>query len=151
MPMISTGENTLSIENSFSRSIDLIHRSMDVGLLRRSVIADNIANSEVPDFKRTQVNFESELKRALESQRSRPAVELTRTDPRHISNWQPRDHRDVTPRRVVDFTSSSHNNGNNVDMEQEMMSSVQNQLLYSLLAQSAAFEFAQVNSAIRQG
>ena len=141
----------MSIENNFIKTVDLIHRSMDVSMLRRGVIANNIANSEVPNFKRTQVNFESELKKALESERQRPALEMTRTDPRHVSNWEPRDYRDVQPRRVVDFLSTSHNNGNNVDMDQELMLALQNQMLYSLLAQSAAFEFSQVNSAIRQG
>ena len=145
------GEKVLSIENNFIKTVDLIHRSMDVSMLRRGVIANNIANSEVPNFKRTQVNFESELKKALESERQRPALEMTRTDPRHVSNWEPRDYRDVQPRRVVDFLSTSHNNGNNVDMDQELMLALQNQMLYSLLAQSAAFEFSQVNSAIRQG
>ena len=141
----------MNIENNFSKTIDLIYRSMDVNLLRRNVIANNIANAEVPNFKRTQVNFETELKRALDSQRQAPVIELTRTDPRHISNWQPKDYKEVQPRRVTDFISSSNNNGNNVDMEQELMSALENQLLYMLLAQAAAFEFNQVNSALRQG
>ena len=53
--------------NSFSRSVDLLHRAMDVSTLRYQVSANNLANSEVPNFKRTVVNFESELKRAIKS------------------------------------------------------------------------------------
>jgi flagellar basal-body rod protein FlgB len=146
-----SGGIVLSIENSFSKSIDLIHRAMDVSTLRRGVIADNIANSEVPHFKRSVVNFETELKRALESERQRPAVEMARTDPRHISNVQVKDYREVEPRRVTDFLSISNNNGNNVDMEQELTGALENQLLYTLLAQAASFEFNQINTALRQG
>ena len=53
------------INNNFGRTVDLLHRTMDVSLLRRSVIADNIANADTPNFKRSVINFESQLKRAL--------------------------------------------------------------------------------------
>ena len=53
--------------NSFTRSIDLLQRGMDVASLRYQVTANNLANSEVPNFKRSVVNFESELKNALDS------------------------------------------------------------------------------------
>jgi flagellar basal-body rod protein FlgB len=42
---------------------------MDAALVRREVIADNIANSDTPNFKRSVVTFESSLKRALASER----------------------------------------------------------------------------------
>ena len=54
--------------NTFTRSVDLLQRAMDVTSLRYQVTANNLANSEVPNFKRTVVNFESELKRAFESE-----------------------------------------------------------------------------------
>ena len=54
--------------NSFNRSIDLLQREMDVTSLRYQVTANNLANSEVPNFKRSTVNFESELKRAFDSE-----------------------------------------------------------------------------------
>ena len=147
--MINIGSEDLNIDNNFSKTVDLIHRAMDVNLVRRDVIANNLANAEVPNFKRSQVNFESELKRALETEKQRPEVELTRTDPKHISNWQPRDYREVQPRRVVDFTSVSNNNGNNVDMDQELMGALENQLLYTLLAQAATFEFSQIGLVLK--
>ena len=49
--------------NSFTRSIDLLQREMDVAQLRYNVGANNIAMSEVPNYKRQVVTFESELKR----------------------------------------------------------------------------------------
>ena len=54
--------------NTFTRSVELLHRAMDVNSLRYQVSANNIANSEVPNYKRQTVNFESELKRAFESE-----------------------------------------------------------------------------------
>jgi flagellar basal-body rod protein FlgB len=137
------------ISNNFEKTIDLLHRAMDASLVRRDVIADNMANSGVPNFKRSNVNFESELKRALETENQRPALELTLTDPKHIPNWRARDYRDVEPRRVLDYTSTSKNNGNNVDPEQEMMLALENQMMYTLLAQATTFEFSQINMVLR--
>ncbi|MDR0550386.1 MAG: flagellar basal body rod protein FlgB [Spirochaetaceae bacterium] len=135
--------------NTFSKTIDLIHRGLDTASVRSGVIANNIANAEVPNFKRQEVNFESQLRRALDSKSQVPVVELKRTDSRHFSNYNPLDYRDVRPRRVMDYLSTSKNNGNNVDAEQEVQLWVQNQMMYSLLANSAAFHFSQINSVLR--
>jgi flagellar basal-body rod protein FlgB len=137
------------IGNDFSRTIDILQRAMDASLIRRDVIANNMANSDVPNFKRTVVNFESELKRALDSEKEKPALSLSLTNEKHIPNWRERDYRDVEPRRVLDYLSTAKNNGNNVDPEEEMMLSLQNQLSYTLLAQAQTFEFGQVNLVLR--
>ena len=54
--------------STFTRAVDLLHRGMDVNTLRYQVSANNMAASGVPNFKRSVVNFESELKRAFESE-----------------------------------------------------------------------------------
>ena len=135
--------------NTFTKTVDLLHRAMSANVVRRAVIADNIANANVPNFKRSDVNFESELKRALDTERQRPALELTQTHSAHFNNWRERDYRDVQIRRVLDYTSTYNNNGNNVDPEQEFMASLQNQMSYMLLANAVSFEFNQVNSVLR--
>jgi flagellar basal-body rod protein FlgB len=135
--------------NNFEKTIDIVHRAMDASAIRRDVIANNIANAQVPNFKRSEINFESELKRALETEKQKPVLELTLTDPQHIPNWKARDYREVQPRRVLDYVSESKNNGNNVDAEQEFMLALQNQMLYNLLAESETFEFGQVNLVLR--
>ena len=135
--------------NTFGKTIDLLHRGMSAASLRESVIANNLANADVPNFKRTDLNFESELKRALDTEKQKPVLALNLTDPAHIPNWQPRDYREVEPRRVLDFVTQSDNNGNNVDAEEEFNLQLKNQLRYMLLAQMATFEFSQVNMVLR--
>jgi len=135
--------------NTFTKTVDLLHRAMSANLVRRSVIADNIANADVPNFKRSTVSFESELKRALDSGRQRPALELNQTNEMHFNNHRERDWRDVQVRRVVDFVSTYNNNGNNVDPEQEFMLALQNEMTYMLLADSVNFEFSQVSRVLR--
>jgi len=135
--------------NTFARTVDLLHRAMDASVVRRQVIANNIANADVPNFKRSFVNFESELKRALDSENQRPALEINRTNERHFPNHRVRDYREVQIRRVLDYVSTYNNNGNNVDPEQEFMLATQNQMSYTLFAQAAAFEFSQINQILR--
>ncbi|MDR0557721.1 MAG: flagellar basal body rod protein FlgB [Treponema sp.] len=134
---------------NFEKTLDIVHRAMDVSVIRRNVIANNIANAEVPNFKRSEVNFESQLKRALDSEQQKPVLDLVITDPKHISNHMEKDYRDVAPRRVLDYVSQSKNNGNNVDAEEEMTLALQNQMLYMMLAGAASFEFSQVNMVLR--
>jgi len=135
--------------NSFQKTVDILHRAISANVVRRSVIADNMANANVPNFKRSVVNFESELKRALDTEKQKPAVELTRTDPLHFSNYKERDYRDVQVRRVLDYTSTYNNNGNNVDPEQETALALENQMSYMVMMKAVEFEFDQINQALR--
>lgn len=137
--------------SSFSRSVDLLHRAMDASTLRYQVSANNLANAEVPNFKRTSISFESELKRAIESERnSKDAFQMTTTHEGHIQSEGFQDYRDVEPRRVTDYYTTSKANGNNVDAEQEAMDILKTQLNYQLLTQMQAFEFSQVKIAMQK-
>ena len=135
--------------NSFSRTVDVLHRAMNVGNLRHSVYADNLANKDVRNFKRTEVNFEASLKKAILSESYKPEFIMTRNDPRHINSWDSLDYRDVQPRRVLDFASTYDNNGNNVDPDKEINNILENQMRYNLYAHAAAFEYGQVSLVLR--
>lgn len=137
--------------NSFFDSVDLLQRSMDVQSLRFQVTANNIANAEVPGYKRQSVNFESELKRAFDSRdNDHDAFHMITTDERHFQSEQPRDWRNVEPRRVTEYYTSTDANGANVDAEQEAMNLVQIQMQYQLLTALENFEFSQVNTAMKK-
>jgi flagellar basal-body rod protein FlgB len=135
--------------NSFGRTLDLLHRNMDTAVLRRSVIANNIANADTPNFKRSTISFESELKRALDSEKPSGRLEAALTDRRHIPFHQTVDYRTVKPKKVLDYLTQSDNNGNNVDLEEEMMMELQNQLRYEIMTRSVANQFTQVSTVLR--
>lgn len=136
------------LNGSFGKTLDIMHRTMDVSLLRRGVVADNIANADTPNFKRSVINFESELKSALESE-NKDRLRGSVTHPRHIAFDHSKDYRDVGPRRVLDYLSTSDNNGNNVDLETETMTLLQNQLEYELMTRFVANQFTQLNIVLR--
>lgn len=137
--------------NSFTRSVDLLQRSMSVTQLRMQVTANNIANAEVPNYKRQEVNFESELKRAFESEAdTEHRFQLTQTDNRHFALEQPLDWRNVEPRRITDWSTTANPNGSNVDPEVEATNSIKLQMNYRLLAQLQSFEFSQMKIAMKK-
>jgi flagellar basal-body rod protein FlgB len=133
---------------SFGKNLDILTREMDVSILRRSVIANNIANSDTPNFKRSEVTFESQLKRALDSEKVVPFPQYI-TNERHIAFDKPMDYRQVKPQRLLDYLTESKNNGNNVDIEQEGMDSLENELLYTTIAQAISAEIARVNVVLK--
>ncbi|GMO50839.1 MAG: flagellar basal body rod protein FlgB [Treponemataceae bacterium] len=137
--------------NDFTRTVDLLHRAMDVSTLRYQVSANNLANAEVPNFKRSSVAFEAMLKRAFESeQANQNALELKAEGPYTLSTKKFIDWRTVEPRRLTDFYTTSKANGNNVDAEQEAMDILKTQLNYRLLTQLQAHEFSQIRTAMRK-
>lgn len=137
--------------NTFTRSVDLLQRAMDVSSLRYQVSANNLANSEVPNFKKQKVNFESELKRAFDSEKTEGTkFQLARTDERHISLESKYDWRTVEPRRVTDWQTTAKANGNNVDAEEEAMNILKTQLNYRLLTQLENHEFTQMRTAMKK-
>ena len=136
------------LNNSFGKSVDVLHRTMDAATLRQQVLANNISNADTPNFKRSSLNFEAELKRALDSEDvHKPQAALT--NEKHISFDRVQDYRNVRPSRFLDYLTQTDNNGNNVDAEQESMLLLQNQLRYDLLTRSISNQFTQVNIVLR--
>ncbi|MFP4643062.1 MAG: flagellar basal body rod protein FlgB [Spirochaetales bacterium] len=136
-------------ETSWGRNIDILSRSMNVSLERQNVIADNIANADTPGFKRRFINFESGLRRALESEGREPAFREAITDEQHMPFERPTDYRSVEPRRVVDWETTAKNNGNNVDAEVEAQNMLKNMLSYQLMTRNVGEQFNRMNIVLR--
>lgn len=137
------------LENTtFGRTVDLLQRNMAVSTLRRQVIANNLANSETPNFKRSDVNFEAQLGRALASEKLPKSIGVV-THENHISFDRTVDYRTVGPRIVLDYLTTSKNNGNNVDVEKELMNATENQMMYELMTSTVSHQFRQVNIVLK--
>jgi flagellar basal-body rod protein FlgB len=129
----------------------ILEKSMNVETLRRKVIADNVANVDVPHFKRSEVNFESELKRALYQNKdvNENRLPAIMTDDRHIPFFIDRDIKSVSPRINVDYTTSMRNDGNNVDIEKEMVDSSKNTMRYNALVSALNHNYKTLKTVVR--
>ncbi len=128
----------------------LLEKALDAETLRRKVISNNIANADVPHFKRTEVNFESELRRAFrEKEESSNRLPAILTDERHIPFYIPKEVREVAPRTNLDYSTTQRNDGNNVDIEKEMVDGAKNLMRYNAFVSGINHNYKMLKIAIR--
>lgn len=119
--------------NLFTKN-DLIGKAMHATTIRHDAILNNIANIDVPGFQRSIVEFETYLDR-----------ELSRVENHggsiNIGNIQP-------SVRVSHENLAHRLDGNNVDIEMEMVSLYQNSARYDVMANSIMNNYRRINAAI---
>jgi len=133
---------------NFNKNLGILKKSMNVANIRSQVIADNIANSEVPNFKRSSIAFESMLKSSLDSEK-KASFKAKLTNDKHIDFNFKVDYNKVMPKRIIDYNSIGKNNGNNVDIEQEANDYISNQLSYRLLADMTNNMFKKIDLVLK--
>ncbi len=120
----------------FDKTTDVLSKSLDLQLLRHSVISDNIANAETPGFKARRVEFESELQRAVDSiENNDGSTEL----------------KDLSPNIAQDPNSEMGQDLNTVDMDREMAQMTKNDMKYSATSQAVSKKFAMLRYAVTEG
>ena len=127
-------------------TVDLMSKALDVSELRNEVISNNIANVDTPGFKRSDVNFESILNDAINSNKLAGFV----TDKNHIP-INSASIENIEPQIVQDNSTSMRLDGNNVDIDVEMSNLAKNQLYYDALAQRVSGELNSLLTAIKDG
>ena len=132
----------------FGKNLDMLQRAMSVYALRRNVIANNVANAETPNFKRSEVSFEANLSRAIASEKQPDSIGII-THPDHIPFHKVMDYRKVRPAVKLDYLTTAENNGNNVDIEHELKDATQNQMMYELTSQVVGHKFRRLNIVLR--
>jgi flagellar basal-body rod protein FlgB len=102
--------------------------ALDGVSLRQRVIADNIANVDTPGFRASSVDFETQLKAAIDDGSAAAGVG------------------DVTATTSPTDTPVGAN-GNNVDLRKETMAAVQSQFQYQILTRAVNERFNLVKTA----
>lgn len=126
----------------FSHTIAMLEQGLDYASLREKVIANNIANADTPNYKAKDVQFKTELERALQS------LEAKRTHPKHLPfRHQMTNDFLVTTRADVVY----NHNGNNVDIDKEMADLAENQIYYNALIEQLNGKFATLKTVIKGG
>lgn len=116
--------------NVFGKKMKMVEMSLNASLTRREVIADNIANADTPFFKRSEVSFEAQMRRAIKSEQ-KPKFPALMTDKRHISFSDVIDYKSVRPRITVEYDSNYRNDKNNIDIDKEMVDATKNAMHYN--------------------
>lgn len=125
------------IDNLFTKMpVTLMNKVLDTVSTRQKVLSANIANSMTPGYQRQEVDFAASLNRAVAENKLEPIV----SNQRHIKITQPeqKDDSDV----VI-------TEGGDINVEEEMAVSAENQLIYSTAAKILGGNFNSLKMAIR--
>lgn len=120
--------------------INVLDKAADASWLRNEAISHNISNVDTPGYKRQDVAFESELRKALGYNRYQ-------TMDSKVANVKTSR---LRPQVYTDYADFSYRlDGNNVDIENENVMLAENQLKYQGLIASINSEFQNLKSVIK--
>ena len=122
--------------NAFSY-VNLLDKALDASWTRNTVLANNMANSSTPNYKRQDVRFESILEREL----GRAGSLDNRVGRLNLTNLAAVTYTDMT-------TYSYRFDGNNVDMATEQGEYASNQIKYQALIDAMNSEFTKMKTAM---
>jgi len=108
-----------TVENTYG----LMKEALNVSSNRAQLNANNIANVNTPNFKAKRIEFESVLNNALDQD-----TRLNTTSKLHMQAGGA-----ITPYESSRSNTAVKENGNNVDLDLEMLNQAQNGLNYSAL------------------
>lgn len=124
-------------------TLTALQKALDAGALRQRVNANNIANVNTPGFKKSTVKFDAFLRAALDDN----PRGLAKTHARHMD--APGHGPDPQVVRVTDTRMRA--DGNNVDIEEEMIAQAANYLAYQTTSQLVTSRYAKLGMVISGG
>jgi len=123
-----------------------LKRALDGLALRQQVISRNIANVDTPGYKASTVSFEQQLQHALRDDGR--GLTPTRTSPGHLAAPAPEP---ASPRVTQRTNLTMRRDGNNVDIEREMIDLVETTLRYSATTRILNRKLALLRFVISEG
>ncbi len=129
-----------------SESLTILEKFLDLSLKKHSIIASNIANANTPNYKAKEMNFEKAFREALGE--NEDSITLKITDPRHISDGNSVEN--LSP-KVEISSAPARPDGNNVNMEKEMVKLTENNIAYNLGIQIISKRLKDIKYAITSG
>ena len=114
-------------------------RALDVALgaasMKQQTVANNLANVNTPGYQRKDVAFDDTLREALAADAEGETV-----------NWN-----EVQPSVTTDNRAAMRQDGNSVDIDQEMAHLAENNVRYNALVQMAAKKMQTLSYVISDG
>ena len=127
------------------KTMQLLHRSLDLRSARQRVIASNLANEETPGYRANDLQFAQQLQAAHQG---RFPLTMAVTQHQHIG-LRGQGYQTVTGKLTEVPAGDLPLDANSVNLELEMAKSSDNAMQYNAAASITAQRFRQLLSAIR--
>jgi len=124
-------------------NIPVLSKGLDVYALRHKVISGNIANVQTPGYQRKEVQFEDELRNAIQNK-----ITGRKTNSKHFPIGG-KSFSEVNPRISNDSSSENVSGENNVDIDKEIVDQVKNELRFLYGSRMLSKNFATLRASIK--
>ena len=125
-------------------NLPLVNQAMDAAMLRSRVIANNIANVNTPGYRRVEVGFEDELRKALNGTR----LKGSQTDEKHMESGR-KNISGINAQAYHPYDPGMYSGVNNVDIDMEMAKLAETQMMYNYSVRFGQGLFRKMNAAIQ--
>lgn len=132
-----------------SANFNYLPRAMTAASIRQEVIANNIANVNTPNYRKSVVEFEELLAREIYGEEPDGKLDLVRTHDKHLP-FKPLDFH-AEPTILQDTTHTMRVDDNNVDIDIEMATLAKNQLYYNAMVTEFGGHVTRIKNAITSG
>ena len=129
-----------------SSNFNYLPRAMTAAGIRQEVIANNLANVNTPNFRKSNVEFEELLAREIYGEESDGKLKMARTHDRHLP-YVPLEFK-AEPTIEVDHSTIMRVDDNNVDVDIEMATLAKNQIYYNTIITEFGAHVSRLKSAI---
>lgn len=118
--------------------------------IRQKLISNNLANIDTPGFKASEVQFEDQLQNAIARGQGRSSMTPVSYNPRHIPIEATRAE-EVQPEVAEDMDTTMRVDGNNVDIDKQMVQLAETALSYNALVQITAARISLTKYLVNDG
>lgn len=121
--------------------VDQLSQGLDITALRHKILSNNLANANTPQYRRSDVDFEFYMTR-------NSSIPMMTTNQRHLTT---RTNSGARAAIVEDHSTTMRTDGNNVDVEREMVFLMENQLHYQAMVDILNRNLGVLRTAIGEG
>jgi flagellar basal-body rod protein FlgB len=130
------------INTNIYNYVNVLNKAADAANTRNTLLSNNIANVDTPNYKRKDIDFESLLQAELAGEKSLDKAVARAND----------DLTTLDPQVYTDNSSLSYRtDGNNVDIATEEAYLAENQIRYQALVDLMSQEFSRYNTVLSNG
>jgi flagellar basal-body rod protein FlgB len=134
----------------FGSTIGMLKNAMSGASDAHAAIANNVANVNTPEFRRTDVSFKESLAASMPRTEDSDELAGAVTDAKHIPIGPEFDAKPYAPTIRLDETQQMRVDGSNVDIDQEMAKLSLNSAYSQTMGQLLGVQYSRLRQAISE-